>query len=290
MCLSRNKYLIYISGFGCSLLIVSGFTAAVEVVVGPRNIILGFMASASSYGAMLFQQLEYLLISKYGIRGCFLILAGLTLNTIPAGLVFRRRFKTHDPEPYKSEKESKYWNYNLFKRPLFACYLVVLFLNGISVFFLSLIIAEYCIEIGYQPSFAVLLLSIVTIVGIAGKFSAGAVAQYNSQYAIPFISGNYIVAGICGILLPFVARSVSLIVLLVLFGISFGGALGFRDVGPSIILEPEHYTMALCMGNTVIGVGNLVSGPMLGKYTILRGSTKAGRFQILQKHRIYGAL
>lgn len=255
---------LIILALGCSLLSMAGFVASAQVLPGPKPLLLGIAFTSSSLGIVIFQQTQYFLIQEYGVRGCFLFLASLYLNAIPAGLIIGMSNNSNE-DIATSGGERKPVKYQFIKSYMFILWMSVQFLAASNLNFMSISVSDYLVELGYEEIYATLLLSLMSGTSIMGTLGNGVISQRFRTHALKFQCVCFILYGLLVMVLSLTGKIEALILITCVCGISKGFIVSSRAIGTLILTSSDDYPQAFGIIISVYGLGNLISGPILGK-------------------------
>lgn len=256
---------LIILALGCSLLSMSGFVASARVLPGPKRTLLGIAFSSVSLGVVLFQQMEYFLIQEYGLRGCFLFLSGLCLNTIPAGLIIgMAKISKADNTTSTDSNERRPVVYKFIKSYLFVLWMFAHFLAGSNVNFTLVSVSDYFVELGHGDIYATLILSLISGATLVGSLTNGVISQLLINHALEIQCACFTLNGLLGMALSLTMKVETLLLVICLYGIFKGFIVSSRAIGTLIITSPDEYPAAFGMVVSAFGLGTLISGPILG--------------------------
>uniref|UniRef100_A0ACB8EH26 Uncharacterized protein n=1 Tax=Sphaerodactylus townsendi TaxID=933632 RepID=A0ACB8EH26_9SAUR len=263
-----------------------------------RPIANGLAMAGSPVMLCTLAPMNQLLFEHFGWRGSFLILGAILLNCCVAGALFRPIGAATGPAkspkerlaietlekqpevgtaelPGLSDEESedrdccenfnKYLDLSLFKHRGFLIYLVGNVLMFLGFFAPIVFLAPYAKHLGIDEYSAAFLLSILAIVDMFTRPTAGLIA--NSKWVRPkiqyFFSFSIIFNGVCHLLCPLATTYTGLVVYSVFFGLAFGMVCAMLFETLMDLVGASRFTSAVGLV-TIVECCTILLGPPIG--------------------------
>lgn len=246
-------------GFGIS-------TFATVVVIGQtftrrRPLAMGVCTAGVGAGMVVFPPVYTLLMEIYGLRGLFLITAGLFLNNAVLGILLRSSQKEVQ-KPTHTIMEGII-NPRLIKSGKFAVFLLFNFLSVFAYTIPFTYIPLRATELGISLPLTALLVSVSGVTSMTGRVVIGMIAG-NLPRARPWLLFIFIsISGIVMNVLPFAPSYITLAFLGAVFMLFTGAA--FSLVPVLVVDMFGTDLLACCLGLIyfIYGIGSMLGVPVV---------------------------
>jgi MFS family permease len=244
-------------GIGIGLTYVPSIGAVQPWFEKRRVLASGIAVSGIGAGNLLAPPLAAWWIEAFGWRGAYLALAACTLVLGGAAAAAIR----NRPAGHGRATDGMSLRAALRTRNFWVLY-VTLVLSGFGCFVPLVHIGPYAMDAGHSESFAVLLVSLIGLGSLAGRFAIGSIAERFGRMR----SLALMYLGMAAMLLLWWASTsaLALSVMAIGFGISYGG---FVAAFPTVVMDLfGARSVAGIIGciYTAAGIGTLVGPPLAG--------------------------
>ena len=244
-------------GIGIGLTYVPSVGAVQPWFDKRRVLASGIAVSGIGAGNLLAPPLAAWWIEAFGWRGAYLALAACTLvlGGVAAAAIRNRPAgnarATDGMELRDALRTRNFW-------VLFA----TLALSGFGCFVPLVHIAPYAVDAGHEESFAVLLVSLIGLGSLVGRFAVGSIADYFGRTRS--LALMYLSMALMLLLWWASTGKVALALMAVGFGISYGG---FVATFPTVVMDlfgARSVSGIIGCIYTAAGIGTLLGPPLAG--------------------------
>ncbi|KAL5019912.1 hypothetical protein ScPMuIL_002804 [Solemya velum] len=272
---SSSDSFIIIEGVGSSLKMVTAMTNAAVSFQGRLRIKAIALASVGvGIGGITSPYIAVMLEEKYGVRGAFLVLSGIILNTIPVSYsltLFQTPIITKQDKD-KTGKNQKPPGYlraghillDLFKNKHYLMGTICISFGAAVLCAPMFLMVDVGMSRGFSKEDGVFALFILNLVSIPGRLMCGLVEQlpHTSAFLVPLLS--FVFGGISILLIRTTTTLAMMIGLASVLGLTIGASISsIYDTAVKVVTS-EAYSIAVGVAMTVAGCTVIALPPITG--------------------------
>ena len=259
----------------CVVIVGEYFTSKCAIAIPLSNCRVGVLC-------LFLPPMLRFLITYYGWRGCLIVSAGIALNGVILGVLFRLLHKVNITT-------ESHFDIMLLKSPVFWLFFIDQMLWNMGSFILIVLIVDYAKESGINKDLGALLLTVVGISGTIGRIITTILARCVNRLCL--YTWATILSGIGIALVPMLASTgyLAFIFSCCAYGICFGFQAGLLGILTADLFSVEHLNSAygyLIAGN---GIGAFLGPPIAGEIFMKRNQScyKGALIQLFQRSLIF---
>ncbi|XP_053320517.1 monocarboxylate transporter 13-like isoform X2 [Spea bombifrons] len=256
-----------LSGLGWALIFSPSMATVTRYFSRRRSLATGFVLTGVGTLSFAMSPLLQYLIEEYSWRGAMLLLAGLTLHSVPCGAVLRPL-----PGEASGETRSFLWGCELLCDGPFLLYCLAITLINTGYFVPFAHLVAHMQARGAGERQAALIMSLVGVADVGGRLFAGWLSDLTPKRMLPLLSMWTGVTAVVQALLPLASGLVEMGAAAVAFGFCAGALTpGVFAALPGVVGE-QKVLPALGLLQMVESVGGLVGAPISGWLRDLTGN------------------
>lgn len=299
LCYTANNILLIVIYFGIIFGIGSGLAKNSNVIainqyfVKYRTMATGLSLAGSSIGSFVLPPLTEYLMIEYGLRGSFLLLSSVLVQSLVTAMLFRplkqniknNRVETGDVVIGSSEtemmidtkEESKFLKimkllYELFKIPIFYIIVSTFSFNMFCFLTYQTVVVDYASDRSIAVTRGVFIVSVFSFADLCGRLSCGWITDLGFMKRKNLVVVCCFGMGILFFCVPHFSTFTMMLIIALCLGI-FTGCL----VVNSYVLFTEYLgltklPLSLGLGNTIFGFINFAGPILIGYFRDTKGS------------------
>lgn len=247
-----------LGGISASLLFTPAIAAIGHWFHERRGFATGVAVSGGAIGGVVYPLILSSLIPRIGFPWTTRVLGFLFLVLcIIACLLIRSRLPPDDNANAKPD-------FRIFRDPAFAITVAAIWFVEWALFIPLAYITSYALYQGFDESYSYLVLSILNIGSIFGRFLPGFYADKFGRYNTMILTTVLATVSVLAIWLPFGHTRAGLVVFAVVFGFASGSNISLTPVCVGQLCRTENYGRYYATCYTVVSVGCLTGIPIVG--------------------------
>jgi len=248
-----------LGGVGSALLFSPSIAIVGHYFDERRGTATGIAATGGAFGGIVYPLILQVLIPKIGFAWSTKVIAGISLMLcLFANIFIKDRLP---PSPNANARP----DIRILARPAFAAAVLGVFLLESALFVPLTYITSYSLAQGFNPTFSFLVLPILNLGSVFGRWLPGFIAYKIGRFNTAILAIILTVSAVLGVWLPFGNTKPGLITFALLFGFASGSNISLTPVCVSQLCSIENYGRYYSTCFSIVSLGCLTGVPIAGR-------------------------
>ncbi|ELT98460.1 hypothetical protein CAPTEDRAFT_177636 [Capitella teleta] len=253
-----------LGGIGFGLMYLCCYVMVGNYFEKYRAMATGVASCGSGVGTFIFAPLSLLLIESYGWKGAMWIIAGLVLNGVVIGLVFRPLPSPSEEDVGKEKSKKSLCDFSLLRKPAFLVFGISSFLCMIGFFVPFIYLPDYAKQLGIGPGKSAILLSVIGIFNTSGRIMCGFLSDKSWVDSLKIYNSALIIGGAMTMGCSFINSFAMLLIYAAVFGVCIASYVSLCVIILIEILGLERLSSSFGFLNMFRGVATILGAPLAG--------------------------
>ncbi|TVY31348.1 Riboflavin transporter, partial [Lachnellula subtilissima] len=248
-----------LGGVGSALLFSPSIAIVGHYFNKRRGTATGIAATGGAFGGIVYPVILQVLIPRIGFSWSTKVIAGISLMLcLFANIFIKSRLP---PSPDANARP----DIRILARPAFATAVLGVFLLEFALFVPLTYITSYSLAQGNSPTFSSLVLPILNLGSVFGRWLPGFIADKIGRFNTAILAIILTVAAVLGVWLPVGNTKPGIIIFALLFGFASGSNISLTPVCVSQLCSIENYGRYYSTCFSIVSLGCLTGVPIAGK-------------------------
>ncbi|TVY31135.1 Riboflavin transporter [Lachnellula hyalina] len=248
-----------LGGVGSALLFSPSIAIVGHYFNKRRGTATGIATTGGAFGGIVYPLILQVLIPKIGFSWTTKVIAGISLMLcLFANIFIKGRLP---PSPDANARP----DIRILARPAFATTVLGVFLLEFALFVPLTYVTSYSLAQGFSPTFSFLVLPILNLGSVFGRWLPGFIADKIGRFNTAVIAIILTVAAVLGVWLPVGNTKPGLVIFALLFGFASGSNISLTPVCVSQLCSIENYGRYYSTCFSIVSLGCLTGVPIAGR-------------------------